>query len=299
VLNIESDAATVAHGQSWTAERSRLGDGRRNLIAGLVILLPLCVMAAASQHLQRFPPEMADPAHILLPPGPAYWLGTDSNGMDVFSRIVWGARLDLAIAVASTIIGLSVGTSVGLVAGYWSGSNTRGTWLSEAAMRLMDVVQAFPVFVLGLALVAALGRNVLNLIYVLGVLEVPIFARLTRGAVVSVRREAYMDAARCAGNSEIGVMIRHALPNSLTPALVNASVVSGLAILLAAGLSFVGAGVPAPTPEWGYMVAVGASSLATGHWWPAFFPGMTIGLAVLGFALVGDGIRDLLDPTKL
>jgi peptide/nickel transport system permease protein len=280
-------------------QRSWLGGGRTPLCVGLVILLPLCAMALASQFLQRFPPEMADPAHILVPPGPVYWLGTDRNGMDVFSRIVWGARLDLVIAVSSTIIGLIIGTLIGLAAGYWSGSNKEGTWLSEAAMRFMDVIQAFPVFVLGLALVAALGRNVLNLIYVLGVLEVPIFARLTRGAVVSIRREAYIDAARCAGNSEIGIMVGHALPNSLTPALVNASVVSGMAVLLAAGLSFVGAGVPAPTPEWGYMVAAGASNLATGQWWPAFFPGMTIGLAVLGFALVGDGIRELLDPTKL
>jgi peptide/nickel transport system permease protein len=271
--------------------------GRVATWLGPAILVLVSVMAIFPGQLARFPPEAANPNRILLPPNSQNWLGTDVNGLDIFSRIVWAARIDLTIAVVSTLLGVTIGTVIGTWAGYYAGRRRVG-WLIDLFLRGLDVIQAFPVFVLALALVAVLGRHVFNIIYVLVALEVPIFVRLARSAVLRTREEVYVDAARCAGNSEFRIVFRHILPNSLTPSLVNASVVSGMAILLAAGLSFVGAGVPAPTAEWGYMVAVGADTLITGQWWPALFPGITIGIVVLGFALTGDAIRSHLDPSS-
>jgi peptide/nickel transport system permease protein len=216
--------------------------------------------------------------------------------MDVFSRLVWGARIDLLVAVSVTMLALLLGTVLGAWVGYYSGRRGPGGFLSDWIMRAADALQAFPFFVLALALVAAAGRNVGNVIYVLVFLQTPYFLRLTRSAVIRTREEGFVDAARCSGNSELRVVLRHVMPNSLTPSLVNASVIAGAAILLTAGLSFVGAGVPAPKPEWGQMVAVGADSLYTGQWWPALFPGAFIGIVVLGFALLGEGVRAYLTP---
>lgn len=269
--------------------------GRVTSWLGPAILALAVVCAIFPGQIAPRSPQAADPDRILLPPSRENWFGTDINGFDIFSRIVWGARIDLTIAVISTSVAVTIGTLLGAWTGYYFGRRRVG-WLADALLRALDVVQAFPVFVLALALVAILGRNVSNIVYVLIVLEVPIFVRLARSAVLRTREEVYVDAARCAGNSELRVVLRHVLPNSLTPSLVNASVVSGFAVLLTAGLSFVGAGVPVPTAEWGYMVAVGARSLITGQWWPAVFPGITIGLVVLAFALTGDAIRRYFDP---
>lgn len=265
---------------------------------GLVILGSFGILAIVPNWFSRFPPEEADPHSILLAPSSVHWFGTDINGMDVFSRIVWGARLDLLVAISSTSLALIVGLALGAAAGYYFGLPSWRGASSEVMLRAMDALQAFPVFVLALALVSVLGRNLYIVIGVLGVLGTPIFLRLTRSAVLATRSEAYVEAARCAGNSELRLVAKHILPNSLGPAFATASIVAGGAILLTAGLSFIGAGIPAPKPEWGSMVAVGAPSLYTGNWWAALFPGGAIGLAVLSFALVGDGVREYLDPVN-
>jgi peptide/nickel transport system permease protein len=263
---------------------------------GLLIIITAIVMAVIPSQLARFAPEEADLDSILLPPNAIHWFGTDVNGMDIFSRVVWASRVDLTITVAATLLGGTIGTGLGAWSGYRFGSAGWGGFASDVLMRSMDVVQAFPIFILALGLVAALGRNIFNLIFVLALLNVPVFLRLTRSEVLRTREEGFIDAARCSGNSERRLILRHILPNSLTPAVATASIASGTAVLLTAGLSFIGAGVPAPTPEWGYMVAIGAPSLYTGQWWPALFPGAWIGVVVLGFALLGEGIREYLDP---
>jgi peptide/nickel transport system permease protein len=278
-------------------QRWQISNKRLPLLLGVVIVLGAVVMAIFSGLIARYGPEDADASRILLPPSSHNWLGTDINGSDIFSRIVWGARIDLTIALVSTLAGASVGTAIGVWSGFYFGRPGWTGWLSDAILRFMDVFQAFPIFVLALALVSSLGRNIYVVIYALIALQIPIFVRLARSAVLHTRQETYIESARCAGNSELRLILFHVLPNSLTPTLVNGSVVAGQALLLTAGLSFVGAGVPAPTPEWGYMVAVGAPSLITGQWWAALFPGAVIGIIVLGFALVGDGIRAYLDPT--
>src|SRR5262249_30857747 len=204
-------------------------------------------------------------------------------GFDIFTRILFAPRVDLVVPVIATAVSFAVGVPAGAWLGYYSGERRLKGFLSEHVMRLMDILQAFPVFVLALALVATLGRGTINIVYALIVLEAPIFLRLTRSSVQSVKRRAFVDAATCAGDTERRVIFRHILPNSLGPALINASVLTGSGILITASLSFVGAGVQAPTPEWGYMVSVGAQNMVTGQWWPALFPGLCIGITVLGF----------------
>jgi peptide/nickel transport system permease protein len=267
------------------------------LVVGGGIISVMLLFAVFPGLFATHPPERANALAILLPPGDGHLMGTDINGMDVWSRVVWAARIDLLVAMSSTIAGALIGAAVGLWAGYhFDRPGARG-WIADIIMRGLDMLQAFPVFIIALAAVSMSGRSIYNLVWVLVVLQVPIFARLTRSEVLRVRSEGYVDAARCAGNGDAGVMLRHILPNAATPTIVNASIVAGSMILITAGLSFVGAGVPAPTAEWGYMVSVGAPNLFTGQWWPALFPGLFIGLTVLGFSLLGEGLRLRLDPT--
>lgn len=267
------------------------------LVVGAVLIGITILFATFPTVFATHPPEAADPLAILLPPSFQNFLGTDINGSDIWSRIVWAARIDLVITLVSTVLGTIGGTLLGTWAGYHFSRPGLSGRIAELVMRAMDMLQAFPIFIIALAAVGISGRSVYNLIWVLVVLQIPIFARLSRSEVVRIRSETYVDAARCAGNGDLSVMFRHILPNALTPIIANASVVAGQMILLTAGLSFVGAGVPAPTPEWGYMVSVGAGSLFTGQWWPALFPGLVIGLTVLGFSLLGEGMRNAFDRT--
>jgi len=271
---------------SWPTRLSIIGFGA------------MTIMALVPGELAPYSPETAHPYEILKAPSWHHLLGTDVNGMDVLSRIIWAPRVDLVIAVVSTLSGFVVGTVMGVWAGHYSGHRGALKWGSEAVMRGFDILQAFPVLVLALALVAVLGRSETNIILVLALLSTPVFARLTRSTVLQVREDSFVEAARCSGNSELRVMLRHVLPNSLAPALVLGSALCGGAILITAGLSFIGAGVPAPTAEWGSMVSIGAPSLYTGQWWPALFPGLAIGLAVLCLAGMGDAIQVLFDPEQ-
>jgi peptide/nickel transport system permease protein len=218
--------------------------------------------------------------------------------MDIFSRIIYSARIDLVIAVLGTALSLLIGAPLGLIAGYFSGA--RGVWggASEATMRTADVLQAFPVFVLAIALVAALGQSARNVIIAIAFVNIPIYLRLLRTQALSLRERRFIDAARVARSSEMRIVFRHVLPNAMSPAIIQASVNMGWAVLLTAGLSFVGAGVRVPTPEWGSMIAVGAQNMITGQWWPALFPGIAIALTVLGFALIGDSLELMLDPVR-
>jgi peptide/nickel transport system permease protein len=165
-------------------------------------------------------------------------------------------------------------------------------------MRINDFIQSFPVFILAMAIVSVTGPRTENLIGVIAFLNIAVFVRLMRGEVLSIREHEFIEAARCSGSSGLRIVFEHLLPNAVGPSLVVASANIGFAILLTAGLSFIGAGIRTPTPEWGLMVSMGARNMILGQWWPAFFPGIAIGIAVLGFALLGDGIKDLIDPTK-
>ena len=215
-----------------------------------------------------------------------HWFGTDASGFDVFSRVISAPRIDLTIALAANFLSLLLGVFLGLVAGYFRNPAT------EALMRVSDVLQSFPVFISAMILVALAGRATGNIVLALALLYTPIYIRLTRSEVLSQRVRGFVEAARAMGNSEFSIALRHVLPNSLAPALIQASVTIGFAVLLTAGLSFVGAGVRPPTPEWGLMISTGANQMILGEWWPSVFPGIAISLTVFGFAVLGNALEE-------
>ncbi len=214
-----------------------------------------------------------------------HWFGTDASGFDLFSRVISAPRVDLTIALAANGLSLLLGVFLGLLAGYFRNV------LTEGLMRLSDLLQSFPVFISAMILVALAGRSTANIIIALALLYTPIYIRLTRSEVLSQRVRGYVEAARALGNSEITVALKHVLPNSLAPALIQSSVTIGFAILLTAGLSFVGAGVRPPAPEWGLMISSGANQVILGEWWPSVFPGIAISLTVFGFAVLGNALE--------
>ncbi|WP_158746589.1 ABC transporter permease [Acidisphaera sp. L21] len=219
-------------------------------------------------------------------PHPAiHWLGTDSAGLDVFSRVLAAPRADVSIAVGANLFSLLVGSLLGLFAG------TARPWVGGLTMRISDLVQAFPVFITGMILVTLAGRSNGTIVVTLALLYTPIYIRLTRSEVLTQRHRGFVDAARVLGKSEGWIALHHVLPNALAPAMIQASVTIGFAILMTAGLSFVGAGVRPPTPEWGLMIAAGADGIVQGEWWPSVFPGIAISITVFGYAAFGNGLE--------
>lgn len=232
-------------------------------------------------------PTEIDFEAINVGPGTAgHLLGTDLNGMDLWSRVLYAARLDLGVALTAVAIAVAVGGTLGAAIGY------AGGWVDEIAMRVIDIAQAFPAFVLALAIATLAGRGVTNLIAVIALVNAPSYIRLMRGEVRSTREQGYVEAARCAGESEISILFRHVLPNSLRPLLVVAPLNCGWAILTLAALSFLGLGVQIPDPEWGAMIAAGAEDIVSGRWWSSVVPGAALFITVLGFNLVGEGLLD-------
>nr|WP_246765486.1 ABC transporter permease [Aminobacter sp. SR38] len=258
---------------------------------GLTILALQVIAVIFAPWIVPYSPIEANPLVSLEAPSAAHWLGTDVSGMDIFSRIVYATRINLLISITAVIVAFVIGVPLGLLIGYYRGL------LSATVMRLFDFIQSFPVFVLGMALVSVMGQEIWNVAIVLAVLFIPMFARLIRAEVLSLRERPFISAARCSGATDLSIMFRHILPNAMTPAIVQISISIGMAILLTAGLSFVGAGVRMPTPEWGLMVSIGAQQMILGVWWVALFPGLAIVLAVLCFALLGDAAREAADPT--
>jgi peptide/nickel transport system permease protein len=226
----------------------------------------------------------------LSPPTWANPFGADNVGRDILSRVVVATRLDLALALGAVSAALVIGSLLGMVAGY------AGGWVDEGLMRLLDVIQSFPAFILALGVVAALGQGLLNILLVVALINIPAYARLMRTQMVALRERQFVAAARLAGNSHPRIVLRHLLPNTLAPLLAIASLNVGWAILTTAGLSFLGIGVQPPTPEWGQMIASGMTDLGTGVWWTSLFPGAALFVFVLGCNLLGDGVQRLLDP---
>jgi peptide/nickel transport system permease protein len=273
------------------------------LTIGTTIVLVVLLLAVLSPLLTPFSPETASAAVSVPPPSlaelpgllwqalrgrlsqPVHWFGTDDAGLDVFSRVLAAPRTDLLIAVSSNAFAASVGTAIGLLCGFFGGR------LAELVMRISDVVQSFPVLISGMILVALAGRTADNIVITLGVLYIPVYVRLTRVEVMSHRRRGFVESSRVAGLSELAIALRHVLPNSLAPVLIQLSVMIGFAIMMTAGLSFVGAGIRPPTPELGLMIANGVEGLSEGQWWPSVFPGFAISVTVFGFAALGNGLE--------
>ncbi|MGQ3674888.1 ABC transporter permease [Xanthobacter sp. TB0139] len=252
----------------------------------------LVASAVIGPSIVPYDPLATNSAMALQPPSFSHWFGTDNLGRDVFSRVIVATRLDLIISVAAVALSFVIGSVIGAIAGY------RGGWLDMVLNRFLDIIMAFPLFVLAMGIVAALGNSVANIIYATAIINIPFYARVVR-AEVNIRREAgFTQAARLAGNSDARVLALHIFPNALPPMMVQVSLNLGWAILNAAGLSFIGLGVRPPTPEWGIMVAEGANFIVSGEWWLALFPGLWLMLAVFTFNLMGDGLRDIVDPRR-
>jgi peptide/nickel transport system permease protein len=261
------------------------------LIAFSLFLL-IVTVAIFGPSLAPYDPLASNASKALQPPSWDHWFGTDNVGRDVFSRVLVATRLDLLISITAVAISFVVGGFLGMLAGYYGG------WWDRLVGRMVDTIMAFPLFVLAMGIVAAAGNTVENIVYATAIINVPFYARVAR-AEVNVRRNAgYVLAAKLAGNSDIRVMALHVFPNALPPMMVQVSLNMGWAILNAAGLSFIGLGVQPPTAEWGIMVAEGANYIVSGEWWMAIFPGAALMLAVFTFNLMGDGLRDLVDPQR-
>ncbi|MDW6023380.1 ABC transporter permease [Mesorhizobium sp. BAC0120] len=269
--------------------RYTLSENPVNMLAFVLFGL-LALAALFGPMLAPHDPLATNAQDALQAPSAQYWFGTDQLGRDVFSRVLVATRLDLLIALGAVLISCVVGSVIGAILGYFGGM------LDATASRVVDVLMAFPLFVLAMALVAALGNTVMNVIYATAIINLPFYIRLAR-AEVNVRRNlGYVEAARVGGSGHTRILMVFLLPNILSPVVIQASVNLGWAVLNAAGLSFLGLGVRPPTPEWGIMVAEGARFITSGEWWIALFPGLALMVAVFAFNLLGDALRDILDP---
>jgi peptide/nickel transport system permease protein len=271
---------------------------RPSFALGYAIVLIVCLCAIFAPLIAPYDPIKAAPVNFLKPPSWTHIMGTDATGMDIFSRIIYAPRIDLAIALAGTLISAVLGSLLGATAGYYQAQKGIWSFIAGFIMRASDVLQAFPVFVFAIAVVAVLGQSLYSVVIAVAFVNTPIYLRLMRSQVLSVRRMRYVEAAYVAGVSDARILAWHVIPNSLAPVLAQMSVNIGWAILLTAGLSFIGAGVEAPTPEWGSMIAMGYQNIITGHWWPSIFPGLALALTVFGFALIGSSVEVLADPAR-
>ncbi len=272
----------------WRGVSRRLLRNRGALI-GLAILALLALMALVARFVAPYEPNVMAPAQALQGPSSQHLFGTDQFGRDILSRIMYGARLSFQVGFIAVGIALVCGVVLGLLAGYY------GRWVDATITMLIDIMLAFPGILLALAIVAVLGPSLLNLMVAVGIAAVPSYTRLVRGAVLATKEQAYVEAARVIGVSDRAIMFRHILPNVLAPVIVLATLGIGGAILVGAALSFLGLGAKPPTPEWGAMLSQGRNYLSIA-WWITLFPGLAIMVTVLSINMLGDGLRDALDP---
>ena len=266
-------------------------------LAVLVMFFGWIFLTLFGPYLAPFPTEVAEPTTRLLPPSGTYPFGTDENGIDIFSRVLAAPRTDVVIGVVATAISVLLGAPLGvIVALYESRGGAGSTAFAETFMRVLEVIQSFPVFVFAMVLVAVFGGSVTNIIIAIAFVNTPVFVRIVRSDVLSLVQRPFAEAARAVGNREVRIGFRHVLPNALPTVIVQVSVTVGFAILLTAGLSFVGAGVKPPTPELGAMIASGAKFLEIGQWWAAFFPGIALGLIVFSFGIFGEIMTQVMEP---
>ena len=251
-----------------------------------------CLLALLAPSLALNDPLATDAARSLRPPGWQTPCGTDQVGRDICTRIIYAARLDLFIAISAVAIALVAGSALGSVAGYFGG------WVDRIAMWAVDTIMAFPLFILAMGIVAALGSSMENIIYATAIVNVPFYARTVRAEINQRREAGFVEAARIAGNGPLRVLAYHLFPTAIPQLAVQMTLTMGWAMLNAASLSFIGLGIRPPTPEWGIMVAEGASFIITGEWWVALFPGLALVVVVLSLNLLGDGLRDMIDARE-
>lgn len=258
-------------------------------VLGLIIVVVFALLAITAPVIAPYSPIKQTLSQRLKPPSLEHWMGTDQLGRDVWSRMLYGSQISLTIGLVVVVSAGMFGTLVGLIAGY------RGGRVDEALMRITDIFFAFPALILAMAIAGALGPSLTNAMIAIAVVSWPVYARLVRGQVLALREREFVEAARAVGVSTPRILWRHLLPNTIAPILVQVSFDMGGAILIAAGLSFIGFGAQPPTPEWGVMISDGRKYVTTQPWLP-LFPGLAILFTVAAFNLIGDGLRDALDP---
>lgn len=261
-------------------------------LVGLVIVFSWVIVALFAQQLAPHDPLQIELVDRLHPPSATHLLGTDYYGRDILSRIMYGSRYDLIMALLAVAFAAGVGTPMGMIAGYLGGS------VDNIIMRLADILMAFPALVLAMALAAALGPGLGKAIFVMALVGIAGYARLGRASTLSIKQESFVEAAQSIGSSNLRILIHHILPNIVSPIIVRGTLGMGNTVLLGASLSFIGLGIRPPSPEWGAIINEGRVHLVTGKWWIATFAGLAIMSLVLGFNLLGDGFRDILDPRK-
>jgi peptide/nickel transport system permease protein len=276
-------AGTRAWQQTRRALRNPLS------VAGLILIGGLVVIAAAAPAIAPANPLKTQIAHRLQPPGAGDPFGTDQLGRDIYSRVLYGARISLRIAILTAVVAVGIGAPLGLLSGYARGR------VDDILMRITDMFMAFPRLILAMAIAAALRPTLENVVIAISLAAWPAYARLARSVALALREEQYIEAARGLGASGARIVMRHILPGAVSPVVIQVSLDMGNILLTAAGLGFIGFGAQPPTPEWGLMIAEGRNYI-TNEWWVSTFPGLAIALVVLGFNLLGDGIRDALDP---
>ena len=285
----------AAPGAPGRASRSLLTDALHRLardraaLAGLALLLLGVALAVAAPAVSRYGPVEQRLVDRLKPPSAEHWFGTDNLGRDVFSRVAHGGRISMRVGFVSVALGIAAGSLLGLLAGY------SGRWADTVISRSLEIVLAFPSTLLAIAIVAARGPGIVNAMMAIGIVSVPVYARLTRSSVLTLKELEFVTAARCTGASGQRILFGHILPNALSPLIVQGTLGIGTAIIEAAALGFLGLGAQPPTPEWGLMLTDARNFLLNAPW-AMIFPGLAIMITVLGFNLFGDGLRDALDP---
>ncbi|WP_291297327.1 ABC transporter permease [Elioraea sp.] len=283
--------AAPARGESPARRAWRRLLRHRVAMAGLVVVLLFFAIAIAAPLIAPYDPTRTNWAAIRKPPSAAFWFGTDENGRDILSRVIWGARASLLAGVISVAIALAAGVPIGLTAGFLGGR------VDALISRFTDAMLACPFLILAIALAAFLGPSLENAMIAIGISATPIFIRLARGATMAAKVEDYVEAARGLGNPRWRVAVRHILPNIVPPLLVQATLAIASAIIAEASLSFLGLGQQPPAPSWGSMLNTAQRFMEQAPWM-AIFPGLSIFVVVLAFNLVGDGLRDALDPRQ-
>jgi peptide/nickel transport system permease protein len=271
---------------TFLAQRYMLGT------IGLIVMVLFVLVALLADFIGRYDPLSVDSLHRLASPDGRHWMGTDSFGRDVWSRIIHGARISLAVGLGATALGSSIGVIIGLTSGYLSG------WVDLIFQRIIDILQALPLLVLALVMSAALGPSLQNTIIAISIPLIPTVARVIRANTLALRELPFVEAAKSIGMSETRIALRHVLPNTLAPLIVLATAQLGAAILTEASLSFLGLGIPEPYPSWGRMLSESAAEYVRTAPWLVIFPGVAISLAVFGTNLFGDALRDILDPRQ-
>lgn len=266
-----------------------VGSHPRILVAG-GLLVGLVLLSIFAPWISPHNPLTVNIEAARLPPGPGHWLGTDELGRDELSRVIWGGRVSLPVAVVAVSIGLFTGCTIGITAGY------RGGLTDLLLMRVIDALLAFPALILAIAIVAALGPSLVNAMIAIGIVQIPVYARLSRAQVLQTKNLDFITAAKALGANPARLISRHFVPNLLNPIIVQISLSSAFAILAEATLSFLGLGARPPTPDWGFMINTGGRFLFNNDWWMTVAPALAISSAVFGFNWLGDSLRDALDP---